>query len=231
MLECPLQTRIPHTGLVWRQLIPLLQEDDQLQNVTCWSRMYRDNMQRQSFLIYNAVKVGKPVMNVYQQNLGDAVSETSLYYTGTTTELVETKKLPVDSKSTARKITSPVDLWCSSIFLLRYQQPRHLLLPCCVWQRMKLQKEEPSHVTTLWTLRGSVSDSCPSDFLQRWQNVGVTDDSFEKWHGLECIRCGAGCSFACHTQNVSWHNLRPSDHEKQVLGSKKNKQTNKKRVL
>ena len=144
--------------------------------------------------IYNAVKLGKPVMNRVSTITGDAVANPGnfLYYIGTNyAELVEAAG---GFKVQPEKIISGGPMMGFSMFSLDIPTTKTSSSLLCLAED-EVAKAEPSPCINC----GRCVEACPEQLvpsrLAKMADHGVADE-FEKWHGLECIECGS-CSFAC----------------------------------
>lgn len=168
--------------------------------------------------IYNAVKLGKPVMNRVSTITGDAVANPGnfLYYIGTNyAELVEAAG---GFKVQPEKIISGGPMMGFSMFSLDIPTTKTSSSLLCLAED-EVAKAEPSPCINC----GRCVEACPEQLipsrLAKMADHGVADE-FEKWHGLECIECGS-CSFACPAKRQLAQSIKTM--KKQVLAAKRKK--------
>ena len=168
--------------------------------------------------IYNAVKLGRPVMNRVSTITGDAIANPGnfLYYIGTNyAELVEAAG---GFKAQPEKIISGGPMMGFSMFSLDIPTTKTSSSLLCFTED-EVAKVEPSPCINC----GRCVEACPEQLipsrLAKMADHGVADE-FEKWHGLECIECGS-CSFACPAKRQLAQSIKTM--KKQVLAAKRKK--------
>ncbi len=168
--------------------------------------------------VYNAVKLGKPVMNRVSTITGDAVNHPGnfLYYIGTNyAELVEAAG---GFKSQPEKMISGGPMMGFSMFSLDIPTTKTSSSLLC-FLKDEVAEIEPSACINC----GRCVEACPEQLipsrLARMSNNGLAD-TFEAWHGLECIECGS-CSFVCPARRQLAQSIKTM--KKQVLAAKRKK--------
>ena len=168
--------------------------------------------------IYNAVKLGRPVMNRVSTITGDAIANPGnfLYYIGTNyAELVEAAG---GFKVQPQKVISGGPMMGFSMFSLDIPTTKTSSSLLC-FAEDEVAKAEPSPCINC----GRCVEACPEQLipsrLAKMADHGVADE-FEKWHGLECIECGS-CSFACPAKRQLAQSIKTM--KKQVLAAKRKK--------
>ena len=216
MEVCPLQTKYPQGGE--RQLIyAVTGRAINSKMLPADAGCIVDNVET-IIAIYNAVKLGKPVMNRVSTITGDAVANPGnfLYYIGTNyAELVEAAG---GFKVQPEKIISGGPMMGFSMFSLDIPTTKTSSSLLCLAED-EVAKAEPSPCINC----GRCVEACPEQLipsrLAKMADHGVADE-FEKWHGLECIECGS-CSFACPAKRQLAQSIKTM--KKQVLAAKRKK--------
>ena len=216
MEVCPLQTKYPQGGE--RQLIyAVTGRAINSKMLPADAGCIVDNVET-IIAIYNAVKLGKPVMNRVSTITGDAVANPGnfLYYIGTNyAELVEAAG---GFKVQPEKIISGGPMMGFSMFSLDIPATKTSSSLLCLAED-EVAKAEPSPCINC----GRCVEACPEQLvpsrLAKMADHGVADE-FEKWHGLECIECGS-CSFACPAKRQLAQSIKTM--KKQVLAAKRKK--------
>ena len=213
---CPLQTKYPQGGE--RQLIyAVTGRAINSKMLPADAGCIVDNVET-IISIYNAVKLGKPVMNRVSTITGDAIANPGnfLYYIGTNyAELVEAAG---GFKTEPQKIISGGPMMGFSMFSLDIPTTKTSSSLLCFTED-EVAKVEPSPCINC----GRCVEACPEQLipsrLAKMADHGVADE-FEKWHGLECIECGS-CSFACPAKRQLAQSIKTM--KKQVLAAKRKK--------
>ena len=216
MEVCPLQTKYPQGGE--RQLIyAVTGRAINSKMLPADAGCIVDNVET-IIAIYNAVKLGKPVMNRVSTITGDAVANPGnfLYYIATNyAELVEAAG---GFKVQPEKIISGGPMMGFSMFSLDIPTTKTSSSLLCLAED-EVAKAEPSPCINC----GRCVEACPEQLipsrLAKMADHGVADE-FEKWHGLECIECGS-CSFACPAKRQLAQSIKTM--KKQVLAAKRKK--------
>ncbi len=170
--------------------------------------------------IYNAVKLGRPLMRRIVTITGDAVNEPANYsiYIGTNyAELVEAAG---GFKTQPKKIISGGPMMGFAMFSLDIPTTKTTSALLCLTED-EVQKAEAQATNCINC--GRCVEACPSrivpsrlaDYAQNHQ-----EDLFEKWNGLECVECGS-CSFICPAKRNLVQAIRVM--KKTVIANKRKK--------
>ncbi|MCC8017897.1 MAG: electron transport complex subunit RsxC [Clostridiales bacterium] len=170
--------------------------------------------------VYNAVKLGRPLMRRIVTITGDAISEPANYsiYIGTSyAELVEAAG---GFKEQPKKIISGGPMMGFAMFSLDIPTTKTTSALLCLTEDEVQQAEAKA---TNCINCGRCVEACPSrivpsrlaDFAQRHQ-----EELFEKWNGLECVECGS-CSYICPAKRNLVQAIRVM--KKTVLANKRKK--------
>ncbi len=170
--------------------------------------------------IYNAVKLGRPLMRRIVTITGDAVVNPANYsiYIGTSyEELVEAAG---GFKSQPQKIISGGPMMGFALFGLDIPTTKTTSALLCLTED-EVQKAEAQATNCINC--GRCVEACPSrivpsrlaDFAQNHQ-----EEQFEKWNGLECVECGS-CSYICPAKRNLVQAIRVM--KKTVLANKRKK--------
>lgn len=168
--------------------------------------------------VYNAVKLGIPVMNRVATITGDGINNPGnfLYYIGTNySELVEAAG---GFKGQPEKIISGGPMMGFSMFSIDIPTTKTSSSLLCL-SKDEVVAMEPSACINC----GRCVEACPEllvpSRLAKMADKGLADE-FEKWHGLECIECGS-CSYICPAKRHLAQSIKSM--KKQVLASKRKK--------
>ena len=166
--------------------------------------------------VYDAVKLGKPVMKRVSCISGDAVVQPSnfLYSIGTSyAELVEAAG---GFKADPEKIISGGPMMGFAVFSLDIPTTKTNSDLIC-FLKDEVSKYEPINCMSC----GRCVDACPENLvpnrLAKFASKGLMEE-FEKWHGLECIECGS-CSYVCPSRGHAAQSIKTM--KKQVLAEKR----------
>ena len=166
--------------------------------------------------VYDAVKLGMPVMKRVSCISGDAVVNPSnfLYSIGTSyAELVEAAG---GFKAEPEKIISGGPMMGFSMFSLDVPTTKTNSDLIC-FLKDDVSKFEPINCMNC----GRCVDACPEKLipnrLAKFGTHGLMEE-FEKWHGLECIECGS-CTYVCPSRRHVAQSIKTM--KKQVLAEKR----------
>ena len=166
--------------------------------------------------IYDAVKLGMPVLKRVSCISGDAVVEPGnfLYSIGTSyAELVEAAG---GFKAEPEKIISGGPMMGFSMFSLDVPTTKTNSDLIC-FLKDEVSKFEPINCMNC----GRCVDACPEQLipnrLAKFGTHGLMEE-FEKWHGLECIECGS-CTYVCPSRRHVAQSIKTM--KKQVLAEKR----------
>ena len=166
--------------------------------------------------IYNAVKLGIPVMNRVATITGDGVNNPGnfLYYIGTNySELVEAAG---GFKGEPEKIISGGPMMGFAMFGIDIPTTK-TSSSLLVLSKDEVAAMEPTACINC----GRCVEACPEllvpSRLAKMSDKGLMGE-FEKWHGLECIECGS-CSFICPAKRHLAQSIKSM--KKQLLAEKR----------
>ena len=214
MEVCPLETKYPQGGE--RQLIyAVTKRAINSKMLPADAGCIVDNVET-IISIYNAVALGKPVMNRVSTVTGVAVANPGnfLYYIGTNyAELVEAAGGFVTQPE---KIISGGPMMGFSMFSLDIPTTKTSSSILC------LTKDEVAEMAPTACINcGRCVEACPEQLipsrLAKMSDNGLSAD-FEKWNGLECIECGS-CSYVCPAKRQLAQSIKTM--KKQVLAAKR----------
>lgn len=170
--------------------------------------------------IYNAVKLGMPLMNRLVTITGDAVNDPQNFnvYIGTSyKELVEAAG---GFKTQPQKIISGGPMMGFAMFSLDIPTTKTTSALLCLTED---EVEKSASMETNCINCGRCVEACPSRLIpSRLADFALNhqDEQFEKWNGLECVECGS-CSFACPAKRNLLQAIRVM--KKTVLANKRKK--------
>ncbi|MCD8109459.1 MAG: electron transport complex subunit RsxC [Clostridiales bacterium] len=170
--------------------------------------------------IYNAVKLGRPLMRRIVTITGDAVNEPANYSIYIGTNYAELVDAAGGFKTQPKKIISGGPMMGFAMFSLDIPTTKTTSALLCLTED-EVQKAE-SQATNCINC-GRCVEACPSrivpsrlaDYAQNHQ-----EDLFEKWNGLECVECGS-CSFICPAKRNLVQAIRVM--KKTVIANKRKK--------
>ena len=168
--------------------------------------------------IYNAVKLGMPVMKRVSTVTGDAVANPGnfLYSIGTSySELVEAAG---GFKVQPEKIISGGPMMGFSMFSLDIPTTKTSSSILCLGKDAVTANEPIACINC-----GRCVEACPEQLipsrLAKFGERGLMKE-FEDWHGLECIECGS-CSYVCPSRRQVAQSVKTM--KKLVLAEKRKK--------
>ncbi len=213
---CPLQTKYPQGGE--RQLIyAVTGRAINSKMLPADAGCIVDNVET-IIAIYNAVKLGKPVIERISTITGDAIANPGnfLYSIGMNyTELVDAAG---GFKTQPEKIISGGPMMGFAMFGLDIPTTKTSSDLVC------LTKDEVAWMRPSPCINcGRCVEACPEQLipsrLAKFADRGLSED-FEKWNGLECVECGS-CSFICPARRQLAQSIKTM--KKQVLAAKRKK--------
>ena len=166
--------------------------------------------------IYNAVKLGIPVMKRVSTVTGDAIANPGnfLYSMGTSyAELIEAAG---GFKEQPEKIISGGPMMGFSMFSVDIPTTKTSSSILC-FTKDEVAKFEPIACINC----GKCVDACPEQLIpSRLAKFGERNlmAEFEKWYGLECIECGS-CSYVCPSRRHIAQSIKTM--KRQVLAEKR----------
>lgn len=166
--------------------------------------------------VYDAVKLGKPVMKRVSCISGDAVVQPSNFLYSIGTPYIELVNAAGGFKGNPEKIISGGPMMGFSVFSLDIPTTKTSSDLICFLED-EVAKYEPINCMNC----GRCLDVCPENLvpnrLARFGTKGLMEE-FEKWHGLECIECGS-CSYVCPSRRHVAQSIKTM--KKQVLAEKR----------
>ncbi len=146
--------------------------------------------------IYNAVKLGMPLMRRIVTITGDAVVEPANYSIYIGTNYAELVDAAGGFKTQPKKIISGGPMMGFAMFSLDIPTTKTTSALLCLTED-EVEKAEAQATNCINC--GRCVEGCPSriipsrlaDYAENGQ-----EELFDKWYGLECVECGS-CSFIC----------------------------------
>lgn len=213
---CPLQTKYPQGGE--RQLIyAVTGRAINSKMLPADAGCIVDNVET-IISIYNAVKLGKPVMNRVSTITGDAIANPGNFLYSIGTNYAELVDAAGGFKTQPEKIISGGPMMGFAMFSLDIPTTKTSSSLLC------LTKDEVSAIEPSACINcGRCVEACPEQLipsrLAKFSNNGLSAE-FEKWYGLECVECGS-CSFVCPARRQLAQSIKTM--KKQVLAAKRKK--------
>lgn len=168
--------------------------------------------------IYNAVKLGKPVMNRIFTVTGDAVKEPGNFDVCIGMSYEEILEAAGGCTVQPEKMISGGPMMGFSMFGLDIPTTKTSSSLLCL-----AQDDVAASETTACINCGRCVETCPEQIipsrLAKMSDHGDTD-GFEKWNGMECIECGS-CSFICPAKRQLTQSIKTM--KKQILAERRKK--------
>lgn len=211
---CPLQTKYPQGGE--RQLIyAVTGRAINSKMLPADAGCIVDNVET-IISVYNAVKLGKPVMHRVSTITGDAVEKPGNFLYSIGTNYAELVDAAGGFKEQPEKIISGGPMMGFSMFSLDIPTTKTSSSLLC------LTKDEVAAIMPTACINcGRCVEACPEQLipsrLAKFSDKGLSEE-FEKWSGLECVECGS-CSFACPAKRQLAQSIKTM--KKQVLAAKR----------
>ena len=166
--------------------------------------------------IYNAVKLGKPVMQRVSTITGDAITKPGNFLYSIGTNYAELVEAAGGFKVTPEKIISGGPMMGFAMFSLDIPTTKTSSSLLC-FATDEVAAVEPSACINC----GRCVEACPEQLipsrLAKFSDHGDAE-TFEKWNGLECVECGS-CSYACPAKRQLAQSIKTM--KKQVLAAKR----------
>lgn len=168
--------------------------------------------------IYNAVKLGKPVMNRIFTVTGDAVSDPRNFYICTGTNYQEILDAAGGCKTQPEKMIAGGPMMGFALFGLDIPATKTSSALLCM-----TKDEVAASAPTPCINCGRCVDACPEllipSRLAKFSDFG-DKATFEKWNGMECVECGS-CSFICPARRQLAQSIKTM--KKNILADRRKK--------
>lgn len=168
--------------------------------------------------VYNAVKLGIPVMNRVSTITGDAIANPGNFLYSIGTNYAELVNAAGGFKTEPEKIISGGPMMGFAMFGLDVPTTKTSSSLLCLTAD-EVSAMEPSACINC----GRCVEACPEQLipsrLAKFGNNGLSEE-FEKWYGLECVECGS-CSYVCPARRQLAQSIKTM--KKQVLAAKRKK--------
>ena len=216
MEVCPLKTKYPQGGE--RQLIyATTKREINSKMLPADAGCIVDNVET-LISIYNAVKLGKPVMNRIFTVTGDAAAEPGNFNICLGMSYAEILEEAGGFKVQPEKIISGGPMMGFSMFGLDIPTTKTSSSLLC-----HAKDDVAASETTACINCGRCVAACPEQIiptrLYKMSNHGDME-GFEKWNGMECIECGS-CSYICPAKIPLAQYIRTM--KKQILAERRKK--------
>ena len=168
--------------------------------------------------IYNAVKLGKPVMNRIFTVTGDAVTEPGNFNICIGMSYAEILEAAGGFKQQPEKIISGGPMMGFSMFGLDIPTTKTSSSLLCL-----AKDDVAASETTACINCGRCVEICPERIIpSRLAKMSTHGDmaGFEKWNGMECIECGS-CSYICPAKRPLAQSIKTM--KKQILAERRKK--------
>ncbi len=170
--------------------------------------------------VYNAVKLGKPVMNRVFTVTGDAVADPCNFEFAIGTSFQELLDAAGGFKEQPQKIISGGPMMGFAMFGLDVPTTKTTSALLCM---TKDEVAAAENVATACINCGRCVEACPEQIVpSRLSKFAQHGDmaSFEKWHGMECVECGS-CSFTCPAKRPLAQYIKTM--KKQIIAERRKK--------
>lgn len=168
--------------------------------------------------VYNAVKLGIPVMNRVSTITGDAIANPGNFLYSIGTNYAELVNAAGGFKTEPEKIISGGPMMGFAMFGLDVPTTKTSSSLLCLTAD-EVSAMEPSACINC----GRCVEACPEQLipsrLAKFGNNGLSEE-FEEWYGLECVECGS-CSYVCPARRQLAQSIKTM--KKQVLAAKRKK--------
>ena len=170
--------------------------------------------------VYNAVKLGKPVMNRVFTVTGDAVADPCNFEFAIGTSFQELLDAAGGFREQPEKIISGGPMMGFAMFGLDVPTTKTTSALLCM---TKDEVAAADHIATACINCGRCVEACPEQIVpSRLSKFAQHGDmaSFEKWHGMECVECGS-CSFICPAKRPLAQYIKTM--KKQIIAERRKK--------
>lgn len=168
--------------------------------------------------VYNAVKLGKPLMHRIVTITGNAVKEPANYSVCIGTNFSELVEMAGGFTVQPRKVISGGPMMGFAMFHLDIPTTKTTSALLCLTEDEVAQYEPSACINCARCVEVCPSRIVPSRLADYSENQ--QEDLFEKWNGLECIECGS-CSFICPAKRQLAQAIKSM--KKTVLANKRKK--------
>lgn len=168
--------------------------------------------------VYNAVKLGRPLMNRIFTVTGDAVCEPRNFYISIGTSYKELLDAAGGLLAPAKKMISGGPMMGFALFDLDIPTTKTTSALLCMTQDAASEYE-----TTACINCARCVEACPEQLIpSRLADYSLhgQKELFEKWYGLECVECGS-CSYVCPARRPLAQAVKTM--KKEVLADKRKK--------
>lgn len=210
----PLQTKYPQGGE--RQLIKAV-TDRELNAKLLPADMgcIVDNVET-IVAIYNAVKLGRPLINRIFTVTGDAIADPRNFYISIGTSFSELLEAAGGFKTDPQKMIAGGPMMGFALFGVEIPTTKTSSALLCL-----TEDEASKYETTACINCGRCVEACPERLVpSRLADFSENNqlEEYERWYGLECIECGS-CSFVCPARRHLAQSIKTT--KKLVLASKR----------
>ncbi len=216
MEVCPLKTKYPQGGE--RQLIyATTKREINSTMLPADAGCIVDNVET-LISVYNAVKLGKPVMNRIFTVTGDAVAQPGNFNICLGMSYGEVLEAAGGFRTQPEKIISGGPMMGFSMFSLDIPTTKTSSSLLCL-----VKDDVAANETTACINCGRCVSACPEQIIptRLAKMAGYGDMAgFEKWNGMECIECGS-CSYICPAKIPLAQSIRTM--KKQILAERRKK--------
>ena len=168
--------------------------------------------------VYNAVKLGKPLMHRIVTITGNAVNNPANFSVCIGTNFSELVEMAGGFRTQPKKIISGGPMMGFAMFHLDIPTTKTTSALLCLTEDEVAQYEPSACINCARCVEVCPSRIVPSrlaDYSENYQ-----EELFEKWNGLECIECGS-CSFICPAKRQLAQAIKSM--KKTVLANKRKK--------
>ena len=168
--------------------------------------------------VYNAVKLGKPVMERIFTVTGDAVNDACNFRFLLGTSFSELLEAAGGFKEQPEKIIAGGPMMGFALFDLNVPTTKTTSALLCMTKDQVAEFESTACINC-----GRCVEACPEllvpSRLAKFSEHGLSD-MFEKWNGMECVECGS-CSFICPAKRQLAQSIKTM--KKNILAERRKK--------
>ncbi len=168
--------------------------------------------------VYNAVKLGRPVMHRIFTVTGDAVCDPRNFYVCTGSNFQDILDAAGGCKTEPEKMIAGGPMMGFALFGLDIPVTKTSSALLC------MTRDEVSACSPTACINcGRCVDACPEllipSRLAKFSDYG-DKETFEKWNGMECVECGS-CSFICPARRQLAQSIKTM--KKNILADRRKK--------